>query len=319
MLDKELLKKTCKKLVKSKNYRSSDEYMTIAANLKYSAYENAIDEFDFYSEGYISDYHTHEVYKDIGDLETVFSSMFNLYIEHYKYAKLREKRKTRILAERNSGPQNYYTTLLNMEEKYEEARDNYSYLLVLKALTIRDRQAMAKLKKGSKELLGSTQVKEDEDAYGNVAHNLLSSNFPVEKAEKYRSYLAINVKDIGYREAIKKFKCYAHGKDKSTKNVDDAHKAFFDAFVKYYNACHNLSKAEEVRNKKEEHEDASVDNETIYTLKAEKNRFGYEYNKEKEAYAAALVADAVKKAYDEALTLDVNQKKPNYLPQAMVQ
>ena len=138
-------------------------------------------------------------------------------------------------------------------------------------------RALTKLKQGEKEL--ESKVRLNEDQCELASSYVLSDT----KAQILRDGLANNVKKFGYEEAIQKFDSYADMW--RVMKVDDAYKAFFNAFLDYYAARHKLSMA-----KKETPDDHLV----IRKLMKDINKLKMAFLNKKEAYAAALVQDALK-------------------------
>ena len=309
--DEKILAEARSKLGNLSNYsKSSKEYLTIAANLQYIAHQKAFNNFDEYSST------RSKQHIDNNFLEKNFKDFFEAYIKYYIQDD--KFKKDPYISQRDF---TFDRTLAARKKDLKNNRKFYVYLLVQNALPIRDKQAKAKLKQDEAGLAGKNRVKES--SFGLAAHILLSSEtqsgfVSKENADRqllYRNGLTINVKEIGYDEAIKCFKNYAYAKDKSAKNVSAAQKAFFNAFLKHYVVHYNLTMATKELAKIEEQESAAKKDpenteELVSTAKKEEiieehskkiKRLENEiistekiFSKEKDAYAKALVIDALK-------------------------
>ena len=139
--------------------------------------------------------------------------------------------------------------------------------------------ARTKLDQGLKNAEKKVRLNEDQCE---IASFVLSDMLPGNKADILRDALADNVKEFGYKEAKKNFVTYVKN---GRANLSNEYNAFFDAFLKYYEARFNLSMAMNAPHN---------DHLEIDKLKKDINRPAMAFLNKKEAYAAALVQNALK-------------------------
>ena len=122
----EKLKRTWKKF-KTSNYKSSNEYNSIVANLKYSALEEALRKFKTFSNDPIKNW----------DLEGAFDELFLLHYQYYKNVKF------------GNDPQEKRRFGHIFDENYDVRKEQQTFcalVLVRNALKNQEQQAKAKLK-----------------------------------------------------------------------------------------------------------------------------------------------------------------------------